>query len=293
MGTIFPAQLFIPAMIVLFLDMIHLLDRRADAALTTLQPALTASEEEHNQLRYELTTLPAVPTLLASIVAIGIILLLGKVTGEGESSIEALAASPLAANLLTAAYWIGWWFIGAFIYHTIHQLRVINRIHTRYVRVNLFRLRPLYAFSSITAITAAMLAIATYGWTALNPDNLSDPVSIALISLITILAVAVFVWPLLGIHRLLVKEKERLQQECSDRLKASIADLHRRVDDGELEGMTDLNMALASLEIEHGAVGRIPTWPWEPETVRLLITALALPLGLWILQYALQLLVGS
>ena len=57
---------------------------------------------------------------------------------------------------------------------------------------------------------------------------------------------------------------------------------------GELEGMEDLNNAMANLEIELKALSGIPTWPWRPETVRLLVTALALPLGLWIVQYALQ-----
>ena len=33
-------------------------------------------------------------------------------------------------------------------------------------------------------------------------------------------------------------------------------------------------------------------WPWRPDTVRLLITALALPLGLWLIQYVLQLVIG-
>lgn len=292
-GTIFPAQFFIPGMISLFLGMTHFLDRRAVAALETLRPALTASEEEVNQLRYQLTMLPALPTLLASIAAICFIFLLGQITGETESSIEALAASPIAANFLFVVYWIGWWVFGAFVYHTIHQLRVVNRIYTQHTRINLFRLRPLYAFSSIAAITAVTLAIATYGWTALNPDNLSDPISIAVILLITILALAVFAWPLLGIHRLLSEEKGRLQDECSDRLEDAIAELHRRMDSGDLEGMDTLNLAMASLVIEKEALDAIPTWPWQPETLRLVITALALPLGLWIIQYVLQLVLGS
>jgi hypothetical protein len=37
----------------------------------------------------------------------------------------------------------------------------------------------------------------------------------------------------------------------------------------------------------------ISTWPWQPETLRFLVTALLLPLLLWILQYVLQLVLGS
>jgi len=71
-------------------------------------------------------------------------------------------------------------------------------------------------------------------------------------------------------------------------LEAAVVDLHGRVDRGELEGMMDLNMAMGALEIEQQALGRIPRWPWQPETVRLLATALLLPLVLLLTQVVLQ-----
>jgi hypothetical protein len=292
-GTIFPAQLFIPAMIALFLGMIHFLDRRAEAALTTLRPALRATEEEQAQLRYELTKMPAWPTVLSSLAAIAVIVLIGLFTGEGESSIEALAASPIAANLLFAEYWIGWWVFGAFVYHTIHQLRVIHRIHTEHTRVSLFAMSPLYAFSGVTALTAVTLAIATYGWTALNPDNLSDPVSIVVISLITVLALGAFAWPLLGTRRLMAKQKAEKLDEVSLRYEATFAELHQRIDNRELEEVDELMKVISVLETERDTLKRISTWPWQPETLQFLMTALLLPLLLWILQYVLQLLLSS
>jgi hypothetical protein len=57
--------------------------------------------------------------------------------------------------------------------------------------------------------------------------------------------------------------------------------------------MMDLNMAIGALELEHVALSRIPTWPWEPETLRLLATALLLPLVLLVAQVAVQFLTGS
>ncbi|MGB3904338.1 MAG: hypothetical protein WBB22_05400 [Anaerolineae bacterium] len=75
-------------------------------------------------------------------------------------------------------------------------------------------------------------------------------------------------------------------------LEARIVELHERLNSGNLEGMENLNLAIASLEIEQNALSRIPTWPWQPETVRLLITALLLPLGLWITQLVLQAILG-
>lgn len=228
-GTLFPAQFFIPAMIVLLLAMPHYLDHRASAALETLRPALTVDEEGFDQAHYRLTTLSALPTLLASVATIGFIFLLGVITGESDSSLEALVSSPTADIFLRAVYWIGWWSFGAFGYHTIHQLRLINKIYTEHTRIHLFAQSPLYAFSGVTALTAAILALATYGWTALNPDNLTNLYSMAVIAVITVLALLVFVWPLLGIHRLLRKAKAQLLDECALRLENAIADLHRRL----------------------------------------------------------------
>ncbi|UCC62714.1 MAG: hypothetical protein JSV36_18490 [Anaerolineae bacterium] len=291
-GKVFPAQLFIPAMIALFLGMIHFLDSRADAALTTLRPALTATEEECDLLRHQLTTMPAWPTVVASLAMVGVIVLLWIISGERDSNIEALAASPIGAILLSAVYWIGWWIVGAFIYHTIHQLRVINRIYTEHTRVNLLAISPLYAFSSVTAPTAVTLAIASYGWTALNPENLSDPIDIAFTFLFTVLALAAFAWPLLGTRRLMAKEKRQMLDQVSLRLEAAFVELHQRVDKGKLE-VDDLAKVISLLETERDMLKGISTWPWQPETLRYLVTALVLPLLLWIIQYVLQLILGS
>jgi hypothetical protein len=292
-GSIFPVQVFIPGMIALFLGMIHNLDRRADMALTRLQPAIRASETESEQLRYRLVTLPAWSSLLVSLAVTGFFFLLGLVTGEAEDSIVALSDSLVAAIIISVTYYAGWWCFSTFLYHTYHQLSVVSRILTSHTRVDLFRLRPHYGFSTVSALTAVTLVIATYGWTALNPDNLSDLFAVVVILLITVLALVTYVWPLLGIHRVLDEEKARLLGDCRQRLASSFDELHRRVDTGEIEGMTEFNMAMASLEMEHSALKEIPTWPWQPETFSMLITALALPLGLWILQYVLQLFLGG
>jgi hypothetical protein len=289
-GDLLPAHLVMPGMIALLLALLHLLGNRADAALTALRPALEASEEEYDGLRYQLTTLPARPTLLASLAAVAIIILLEAIGGR-PSSFEPLAKSPISESLAYFVYMIGYWIFGALVYYTVRQLSLIDRIYTKHTCINLFRMRPLYAFSKLTALTAVSLAIPTYVWTALNPA--SDVIAIGILLLITTLVVAAFVWPLLGVHRLLVGEKERLLDEAALRFEASIVELQQRMDSGNLEGMDDLYKAIAGLEIQRNALDRIPTWPWQPETVRWLVTALLLPLALWLIQFVLQRILGS
>lgn len=290
-GTIIPSHTFIACIIPLLLWLCLHLDRRAGEALKTVRPAMKASEEEFARLGYEVTTLPARSALLASLAGVAFILLVNLLLGTSRG-FDDLAGFPISRNVIYWMYVSSWWFIAAFLYHTVHQLRTINLIYTRHTRVVLLRLTPLYALSSLTALTAVSLAAITYGWIALNPGLSTEPISWAIVVPITGLAIATFVWPLLGIHRLLVEEKGRLLDECSLRLEAIIAELHDRVDSERLEGMDDLNKTIASLEIELNLLEGIPTWPWQPETVRLLITALALPLGLWLAQYLLQRLMG-
>ena len=160
-GTFTLAHGFIAGMMPFFLALFRYLDNRADAALTELRPALEVSESEYSALHFQLTTLPARPTLLASLAGVTFVVLITDRLGA-PASFEALAASPISAALTYCMYLIAWWIFGAFMYHTIHQLRVINRIYTRHTRVNLFRMGPLYAFSSVTALTAVSLTLPTY-----------------------------------------------------------------------------------------------------------------------------------
>ncbi len=133
------------------------------------------------------------------------------------------------------------------------------------------------------------LAAIPYGWMAINPGELkTEPITLFVMLGITALAVAAFALPQLGIHRLAIVEKDRLLDEANKRLAETIAELHRRVDAGELKGIFDLSSAMSSLQTELSMLEEIPTWPWRPETVRWLASALLLPLGLWLIQLLLQ-----
>jgi hypothetical protein len=270
--------------------LLHYLDSRTGAALQKTRPLFDVSEDEYNDLRHRLTTLPAWPTLLAGLIVFALPLItevIQRAAGQGDI-FAALGASTVSYWFVYVLYRLLWWLFGTFLYHTWHQLREINRTYTEHTRVNLFRLGPLYAFSNVTALTAVGLLIIPYGFVSLTPGAWTDAVTIAYMLPITGLALAAFVWPLLGVHRLLSEEKARLLDENSQHFEAAIAKLRQRANSGELEDLGHLNTALCTLESERSLLAGIPTWPWQTETVRLLFTALGLPLGLWIAQYILQ-----
>jgi hypothetical protein len=150
-------------------------------------------------------------------------------------------------------------------------------------------MKPFYAFSNLSAFTAGSLTVLPYGFLMVNPgDWATETVSILMILAITMLAIMTFFWPQLGMHRLQEAEQERMMDQAYLRLEATISELHKHLDNQDYEEMEGLNFAINSLEIELNALKGIRTWPWEPETLQILITALALPLGLWFLQFIVE-----
>ena len=152
----------------------------------------------------------------------------------------------------------------------------------------LFDLSPLYAFSGLTSQTAVGLLIYDYMWFVTAPELLSTSAGIGMTVFFAVVSIVTFMWPLLGVHGRLVQEKQRLLRESSQRLGAMIAELHGRVDAGELHSRDELHVIIGSLESEKSMLTGIPTWPWRPATLRGFVTALLLPLVVFVLQFVLQ-----
>jgi hypothetical protein len=104
----------------------------------------------------------------------------------------------------------------------------------------------------------------------------------------SLLAAAVFFLPLLGLHQVLMREKERWQAEANARLQAHIQELHRRIDASQLEDADAINKHMASLALERDILAKLPTWPWQPGTLNLILSAVLLPIVLWFLQQILE-----
>jgi hypothetical protein len=292
-GKIDIAQLFLAAAIPYMLVLIRFFDLRANIALTKMQSVLKTSDEELTALEYRITTLPGIPTILASLVGISCIFLLEAISGE-PYRLEALDVFPFSSIIFRILYFILWGVFGIFVYHTFHQLNLIGKIYTQYTRINLFRMKTLFAFSNLTALSALGLAVLPIGFLISNPlATWSEPVVFVTVLSIQIISLGIFIWPQWGIHRLQVEEKDRLLEDANQRFEAMIGILHQKVDEGKLDGAMDMNMTVSSLQAEIKAIESIPTWPWKPETLRLLVTALAFPLGVWLIQLILERFFGS
>lgn len=269
------------------LALIHYLDDGAATALHSMRPTLDLSEPEFDQYEFRLTTMPFLPPLIAGLIMMVFVLVMERVSTlpVRYAALEQLPVFSVVYHIVDKSTAF---LFGVIIYHTIRQLRLVNTINSKHVRVNLFHLGPLQAFSRLTAGTAVGIVAGIYGWMLINPDLMTDPLNLTFVMLFTILAAAVFAWPLYGVHRLMQMEKEQMLHEIDLQFEAVFARFNQRLREDDYSEIERLNRTISSLEIQHRKIKAIPTWPWRPETVRSVLTVIAIPLVVNILQVLVQ-----
>jgi hypothetical protein len=261
--------------------LIHYLNRRAAASLVSFRPAFTGTTAELQEVHWRLTTLPARPAAVISLVAL--LLAIASSLSWGWSS-----AYQSLGNL---AYYATMIFAGLYAYHAIRQLRLVTSLYASRARVDLHNVAPLYSFSTLSAHTAIGMLLVLSGAVLITPAGLVGGWLVASL-IFGALAVLTFLLPLSGLHRHLTEVKEQELLDNSRRWQACTAELYQRVDRRDWDGADRLNATLTALERGRMAIDRTPTWPWRPETLRGLVAALLLPVTIWLVQYGLQRLLG-
>ena len=279
-----PSKIFIVAVAPYLLWARFYLDGVAARAMDAFRPALAVSDEEFLRLRYELTTLPAPLTRIATIAAIvgyivnaallpdRILAQFGPSRGVTAVLLAPVAIFTLAVVVISTA-------------QAARQLWMVDLIHGLAERVNLFRVKPFYAFSGLASRTGMSFLLLAYFIAAMRPDIVRDtPVLQVLIVAMLPTAVACFVLPLYGMHLRLVAEKDRLLAEANSRFETLLARLHARVDGEILTDADKLSHQISSVAAEREAISRLSTWPWDVATVTGFLTTLVLPVLLWLVQ---------
>lgn len=289
--TFTPLVLLFPFWLWAPLAMMTYLDRLALHALNTVRPLLEISDSEHVDLQRAYTHMPPRSLLISAGVWTALYFIL--VFLARESFFIQYHISPLFGIYIILTGLISYSVGSAIYYHSLRQLRLVNRTLHLLRHVNLFRLDPYYAFSKVTAQTGIAWVI------LLSVTLLTFPMQIAVIPVIALLIIqaslslSAFVLPLWEVHQRLTAEKRRLLNAHDQRLETLLAQLHQRLDQHTLEGIDQYNDALSALQAEREVLNRIPTWPWRTGLLTGFLSALVLPIFLFILQLVLGKLLGE
>jgi hypothetical protein len=132
------------------------------------------------------------------------------------------------------------------------------------------------------------LVIITPLWIILDPGMVSLAISIVF----AIFGLIAFISPLIGVHNIMVREKDRLLDENAIQIEKTIEDLMIEVKSDRPERLSLADQKLSSLEKARLQIERISTWPWRMETLRQILAAIFLPIVIWLMQYFLAQLLG-
>jgi hypothetical protein len=305
-GAFYYSHVWTACAAVYIVALMHYLDNVARAAMTSFAPLLPSTHTVAQQsgedaptcevLSYQLTTLPPRPALLFTIAGAAfatIAYALDLASGSPSPYLAGTVSTTLSIASVMAVFIPANGLVFLLAYHTVHQLALISRIYSEHARINIYQLHPLYALSRPTAFTAIGIILFVYSLFTIAPEQAAEnPIQIGLTIGLAAIALATFAWPLLGAHRRLVAAKETRLAEVASRFEAITVKLHNHLDHNRLLQMDQLNKALATLEIEQNAVRKIPTWPWQPGSVRGVVAALLLPIAIWAIQVLLGRLFG-
>jgi hypothetical protein len=306
-GTYFPFHLVLAGTIAYVLGAWHIIKETAGAAISTFRPALYGGERDFERFHYELTISPARQTLLASLVGtiFGTVVWFASFlpasltgfAGDALSRYLGLATSPVS-GVLDYLLDTGVLALTATVcYNAIRVVRLVNHIYTQQANIDILKIDPLYALSGLTARIAIVFIIGVYPWYLANPVR-NVPSSLWAVAQLStalsegLLATVAFIWPLLGAHRLLDTQKERLLSVNSQQMTVAATETSRLLNLKEYGDMGSLNSAVNTLVAERGMLSGLRTWPWQYETVRTVGTAIFLPLVIYLAQRALSLFVG-
>ena len=156
-------------------------------------------------------------------------------------------------------------------------------------QVNVLHRQPLYAFSGLTlqvSLFWILFANLSFLGQALQPTVSSTQFAIEMTSSILIIGLAVltFVLPHWGIHRKLAEAKLEIQEETSIQIDETQRNLFAALTNGNYKQASELDGAMSSLYRVHEKLQSIPTWPWPPGMIRSFLSAIFLPMLLWIIQ---------
>lgn len=283
-GTISDLRLIhvvLPTFAIAAFPAVHFFTDQAARALETARPLLRLSDEETDAFRLDLTVLRAGPASVAAAVGLASFVLLTLIQPADTFEVLGTMTSPLVSAVELTWQVLLWSGVGPVAYLIARQMMIVANLTTHHTRIDLFALGPIYAYSRLTAAHAIFTAaVVVVGSVALS--RLAGTVQWgAFAGAALLLAGAAFVVPLWGAHRLIVARKAQHEDRIGRSMVRLIDELETVAERSELAAMDAPKTALEGIVLARDQVRAISAWPWRPETIRGVVSALLLPLLIW------------
>lgn len=251
--------------------------RTALGALERFRPASGLDDVDYRAAVASIKYQPPRLTIAATIV-FGLLGLIIETTTETAPARRTLY--PIANTIDLVGAFLGYMMAGPWLVGVTRLITLVARLHREAPRVDLLNPEPVRAFSAATAVVGiSLLAITTLSITS-DPEVHGTAAGLLLTVLLIGFAFASFVTPLWGMHRRLLAERARLLADVGLRLERTIERLYEHVDE-DRAGISELRDRMSALVAARDLIAQQSTWPWRPETLRWLLSALVIPIFIW------------
>lgn len=261
----------------------------ARTALRRFKPLLDISDIQYGRLEYEFTFLPAkIMNTLTAVVILSSLYLGSNLNGLVQAGTLTLGDQ--------IAGFLGWvaGMISAIVlvYRMVHQMRWVNRAYVLIKKIDLFNLGPIYALSSFTATMSLIFLVILYSNLLQDPRYFTIGFYFWGSVVVSAIALAGFVLPLLGINRRLVDAKAALMQESGEELSEAFQRVANERKTKRLENIANTRQLVDTVVRKREYIQNIPTWPWQPATLRSMGLGVVLPVVIWLVQQGLNRLIN-
>jgi hypothetical protein len=163
----------------------------------------------------------------------------------------------------------------------------VSKIYQLVEHIDLYNLGPIYALSSFMGKASLILLFILYSNLVSDPNNLQISGFLQGSFAISIVALAGFILPLLGINRRLVAAKAQLMQESGSQVRAAFDRLSKEQASKSLANIGNTRQLVDAVVRKREYIQGIPTWPWQSGTFRNLLLGVFLPIMIWLVQQVL------
>jgi hypothetical protein len=213
---------------------------------------------------------------------------LGGLSGYlGATRIMAIML-PISASVLPGlgllASVLGGGFIFILIARIIRQSLLTRRFYLE-MEVDLFNPSPIYSLSRYAVASIISLLVGTdLLQIIVLPTIMFTPLGLLSQVFLNGALWIFFVAQLLGVNGRMRRAKERLLAELGKDVERVYNDVHAAVGKKGYAAVGHMQASIATLKNEQDILQKIPTWPWQPETLRNLLTPLLIPVIVYLVQ---------
>ena len=269
---------------------VHYLNSVARTALKEFRPVMDCDEEEYSNLEFQMTKLPK--SVVLSINGVVAIILISVALSDPSNISSELTSDFISLWVIVPYMVIGFSFFVILFYQTVRRLLLVYRMYSLVKDINIFKLQPLYSLSGLNVKTGFVWIIGMnlniVSSFILETGPGSTLLSTTQIIVEVILIILVFLLPVLDIHKRIQQAKENLLNENGDQLRNINTELHQRLDDRNLAEIRSYERGISALISLRSEIENTHTWPWNRATFRGFLSAVFLPIFIFLIQQVLS-----